>query len=100
MTPGTLNMELTTGDGYSHIITFQDSAGAALDQSAYTWRAQIRVKHDSATATAYPINSIEYRPYDSGHITALSLGDPVLAMQGQMERLVRRLQDVTAEVRN
>lgn len=52
------------------------------------------------TATAYPINSIEYRPYDSGHVTALSLGDPVLAMQGQMERLVRRLQDVTAEVRS
>lgn len=55
MTPGTLNLALTAGDGYSHVLTFTDSAGAPLSQSAYTWRAQIRVKHDSATATDFTV---------------------------------------------
>lgn len=55
MTPGTLNIELTAGDGYSHVITFQDSAGAALSQAAYTWRAQIRTTPDAATKTDFGV---------------------------------------------
>jgi hypothetical protein len=55
MTPGTLNIELTAGDGYSHIITFQDFAGAALSQAAYTWRAQIRTTPDATTKTDFTV---------------------------------------------
>jgi hypothetical protein len=50
------------------------------------------------TATAYPINSVEYRFLDQGHLTAIGLGNHALQAQKAMERLMRRLQDVTAEV--
>ena len=52
MTPGTLNIEFVAGDGYSLAITCQDSNGAALSQSAYTWTAKVRKNWYTATADA------------------------------------------------
>lgn len=52
------------------------------------------------TATAYPITQIEYRVLDQGHVTSITLGDPALDGIRALQRLQRRLQDVTAEVRS
>lgn len=38
MTPGTLNLAFTQGDGYSNVLTLRDALGNAFDQSAVTWR--------------------------------------------------------------
>lgn len=55
MTPALLNLQLVAGDGYSLPISCVDSDGDALDQSAYTWRAQIRTRHTSTTATDFTV---------------------------------------------
>jgi hypothetical protein len=52
------------------------------------------------TATAYPITKIEYRLLEQGHVTSITVGDPALDGIQALQRLQRRLQDVTAEVRN
>ncbi len=52
------------------------------------------------SAVAYPITQIEYRVLDQGHVTSISLGDPALDGIKALQRLQRRLQDVTAEVRS
>lgn len=52
------------------------------------------------TATAYPITRIEYRLLEQGHVTSITVGDPALDGIQALQRLQRRLQDVTAEVRN
>lgn len=52
------------------------------------------------TATAYPITCVEYRVLDQGHVTSITVGDPALDGIKALQRLQRRLQDVTAEVRN
>jgi len=56
MTPATLNLEFTAGDGYVLTLTFQDSDGNALDVSAYTHRAQIRARYSSTDCTAFAID--------------------------------------------
>jgi hypothetical protein len=52
------------------------------------------------TATAYPITCVEYRVLDQGHVTSITVGDPALDGIKALQRLQRRLQDVTAEVRS
>lgn len=49
--PGTLNLEIYTGDRYEYPILFQDGDDAPLDMSG-TWRAQIRVRPTDATVVA------------------------------------------------
>ena len=56
MTPGTLNLSVVAGDGYSHTISFVDADGDAIDVSAYKHRAQIRTHHSAATATDITID--------------------------------------------
>lgn len=55
MKAATLNLETTAGDGYSNAITIQDSAGVDQDQSAYTWRAQVRKGYGATTATDFTV---------------------------------------------
>lgn len=74
MTPGTLNLTLTQGDGYSNVLTLQDALGNALDQSAYTWR-----------------------PGDSGWSTEINLGDTPATLVRAIERLRYGLEAARAE---
>lgn len=56
MTPGTLNLSVVAGDGYSHTISFVDSDGNAINVSSYEHRAQIRARYNATTATDFAID--------------------------------------------
>jgi hypothetical protein len=59
MTPGTLNLSVVAGDGYSHTLTFTDADGVAQDQSAYTFRAQVREATWAETAADFGIDDTD-----------------------------------------
>ena len=49
------NIFINQGADFSTTVTISDSAGAALDLTAYTALAQVRKTYDSSTSTAFTI---------------------------------------------
>jgi hypothetical protein len=78
MTPGTLNLSVVAGDGYSHTVSFVDADGDPIDVSAYEHRAQLRTHHQATTATDFAIDE-----------TSAAAGSITLSLSAAQTRTLR-----------